>query len=266
MKDPYTVLGVDRGASAEEIKKAYRKLSKKYHPDIEGGSEAKFKEVADAYEKISKGKGGSRFADFDMGGAFNDIFENVWFRYHDRNRDGWNYQQYQGRGKDVHHKITISLQEAYNGVTKHVQVGTKKLAVKIGRGITPGQKLRIKGYGQRGYTDDTNGDLIITVNIYADQYTGCTLDEYGLTKNITIDAFTAMLGGETEIDVLGKKIKVEIPEGSNTGDIIISKENGWPIYKSDKFLDLNVSLTVKIEKLNTYQRELIKTAAKMKEQ
>ena len=249
-KTPYEILGVPKGASADEIKKAYRKLAIKYHPDKPGGDEEKFKEVSDAYDKLTnpnrktstQNQGSSNFEfEFDI----NDIFGNY------QQYGGWDSfanqfnRRYSGKAMDVKATISITLQEAYDGCKRKIQIGLKPVEITIPKGVREGQKLRIKGYGQKGITDDKNGDLIITIEILSnDKF---VRNENGLYVIDEVNLYTAILGGQVTIDVFDKKIRYNIPPGTQNATILRLKEKGFPIFgKEDKYDDLYIKVIVKL--------------------
>ena len=248
-KTPYEILGVPKGATADEIKKAYRKLAIKYHPDKPGGDEEKFKEVSDAYDKLTNPKRKSTskqsgHTDFEFEFDINDIFSKYggfaggWDSYANQFN-----KRYGGKAMNVKASIDITLQEAYEGCKRKIQVGLTPIEIKIPKGIRDGQKLRIKGHGQRGITEDKNGDLIITVGILQnDKY---LRNENGLYVIHEIDLYTAILGGQMTIDVFGKTIRYNIPSGTQNATILRLKGKGFPIFgKEEEYDDLHVKVIV----------------------
>ena len=227
MKDPYSILGVDKTSSANEIKKAYRKLAKEYHPDKAEGNEEKFKEIADAYETLSNPQKKARydqmsnnpFADFGhdfTGSMFEDLLRNQNFSGAFNQRYGFNTK---GRMKTV--KLDIPA------------------------GIRSGQKLRLKGLGQRGQTEDLNGDLIMTIEVVDDK--NFFIDNQGLHTIKHISLYDALLGGKDKIDCFDKTITFTIPPGTPNGKTLRIKGKGFPIYKQEgKYSDLLVNVIVDI--------------------
>jgi curved DNA-binding protein len=244
MRDPYTILGVDRGASAEDIKKAYRKLAVQYHPDKPGGDEAKFKEIAAAYDQLTnlKRKGEGMPGGFDFG-DYASVFEQMM-----RERgwsDAFNQRYSNTRGRDVRAAITITIEEAYHGTRRQINIGIKAIEITIPAGVKTGQKLRIKGHGQRGYGDeDTNGDLIVEVHI-ADN-PNFYLDNVGLHTAVQLDAIDMMLGTETQVKVFDRSYRFTVPAGTQNGQHLRLKGKGWPTFGRDERGDLYVTTLVKI--------------------
>jgi curved DNA-binding protein len=259
MKNPYTVLGIDKNASDEDIKKAYRNLALKWHPDKEGGNEERFKEIAEAYEILSDRNkrrnydhsntfhfDDSIFEDIIRGGGFSDMFNN---RYGFTN----------GKGSDVKANIMISLEEAYFGTTREVRIGLKTVSVNIQQGIKNGMKLRLKGLGQRGQTEDLNGDLILTVEVLEDP--NFFLDNVGLHTVQKINVFDAMLGAKNNIKVFNRNITYQIPEGTQNGKVLRIKEKGFPVHnRPGEFTDLLITIIIEIpEKIDDMSKEDLRT-------
>ena len=255
MRDPYSILGIQRGASDEEIKKAYRKMAVKYHPDKQGGDEEKFKEVADAYDKLTNPKrrgGGSPFGgnyngqyDFDFG-DYSDLFERI---MRDRGWDaygGFGQNERSSKGRDVRTRITIPIADAYHGTRRQVNVGLKAVEIDIPAGVKTGQKLRVKGHGQRGYGgEESNGDLIVEVHVK--ESTDFYVDNKGLHTIIQVDALDAMLGREVSLEVFDRNIKFTVPSGTQNGQVLRMKGRGWPVMgKPEERGDLYATVMVTV--------------------
>lgn len=253
MKDPYKVLGLEESATDEDIKKTYRKLAMEYHPDRNGGDDNRFKEIAEAYEILSDPKkkaqwqtrnkfsGGSYqfdeqfFEEFLKNQGFSDMFNQ---RY--------GYAQ-NGKGSNVSAQLQISLEDAYFGTRRELRLGMKTVAVTIQPGVVNGQRLKLKGLGQRGMTEDLNGDLILTVIVL--DHPEYMMDNRGLHKIHRVDVFEAMLGGKSTIEIFDKKINFTIPQGTQNGTVLRIQGKGFPIYNQpERFGDLYVNVLVELPK------------------
>ncbi len=251
MKDPYNILGVDKASSENDIKKAYRKLAKEYHPDKAEGNEEKFKEIADAYETLSNPQkknqydqmANNPFADFGndfTGSMFDDLLKNQNFAGAFNQRYGYN-----AKGRNTTGVLRITLADAYYGTSRDVGIGMKTIKVDIPPGIRSGQKLRLKGLGQRGQTEDLNGDLIMTIEVINDS--NFFVDNQGLHTIKNISFYDAILGGKGSIDCFDKTITFTIPPGTTNGKVLRVKGKGFPVYKQSTFSDLLISIIVDIQ-------------------
>jgi curved DNA-binding protein len=295
-KDYYKILGVDKKASQEDIKKAYRKLAIKYHPDKNKdnnkAAEEKFKLVNEANEVLSdpqkrkkydelgenwrqyentgagqssgrrgNGQGGpfsyeGDFSDmFGQGGpsGFSDFFEQ--FFGGGTRAGGRQGGRADFKGQDYESEMEITLEEAYHGTNRLIQLENEKLRITTKPGAYEDQLLRIKGKGGRG-SKDHHGDLYVRVRVIPHPQFIRKGDD--LHTSETIDLYTAVLGGTTIVNTLSGQLKVKIPAGTQNGKIIRLKGQGMPIYgKSNMFGDLYVQLQVHVpEALTDRQRQL----------
>ena len=252
MKDPYNILGVDKSSSADDIKKAYRKLAKEYHPDKKSGNEEKFKEAADAYETLGNPQKkaqydqrqanpfGSGFGGDFSDSMFEDLLKNQNFSGAFNQRYGFN-----SKGRNTQGVLRITLSDAYYGTSRDVGIGMKTIKVDIPPGIKTGQKLRLKGLGQRGQTEELNGDLIMTIEVVNDN--DFFIDNQGLHTIQNISLYDAILGGKGILNCFNKTITFTIPPGTSNGKVLRVKGKGFPIYKQEgKFSDLLISIMVNI--------------------
>ena len=308
-KDYYKILGVAKTASGDEIKKAYRKLAVKYHPDKNPGDKAaeeKFKEISEANEVLSDpekrklydqlganwkqykdagydpsanggkarysqaGPGEQYYYEFEGdpteffgngGSGFSDFFESFFGGGSRKGRGFSGSGGFSGFGADIPGndlagEISISLQEAYTGTERIVDLGSEKIKLKIKPGAYTGLKLRAKGKGEKGRGGKA-GDLFITVNVSPHPVYERKGDD--LYMEAPVDLFTALLGGKQEINTLSGKVNITIPEGTQNGKQLRLKGKGMPVYGKQAHGDLYVKLQVKLpEKLTDEQKELIK--------
>ncbi|MHA3101588.1 DnaJ C-terminal domain-containing protein [Legionella pneumophila] len=250
-KDYYKIMGVSQDASDKDIKMAYRKLARKYHPDIskEPDAEERFKEMAEAYEVLKDPKKRSEYDQYLKYKEFNpqsdgftgrrtqeqpfqefhfdsDFFETLFG--HSR------YQQQPMTGQNYHGKITISLEEAYHGAVKNLQVpveqGTETkiqtLKVKIPPGVKSGQQIRLAGQGGSGSGGGARGDLYLTVEVMKHPTFDVMENDIYLTLPIT--PWEAALGATVVIPTVAGKIDLKIPPGSQGGQKLRIKNRGLP--------------------------------------
>jgi curved DNA-binding protein len=292
-KDYYKILGVDRKASADEIRKAYRKLAKQHHPDYNPNNkqaEDRFKEINEAYEVLNDPQKRSHYdrlgsdysqwqrrggtpGDFDwsryggypggtgtvgmddlndmFGGGFSDFFESI-FGMGGRQSTRSQPQGYQ-------QDFEITLEEAYQGTTRRIQVdGSKEKIVRIPAGVRTGSKVRVAGAGPNGL------DLYLIAHVSDDK----RFDRQGndLHTSATVDVFTAILGGEAEVETMEGKVKLNIPAGTQPEQVFRLAGRGMPHLKDTKQKgDLYVKVKVQIPKyLSSKQRELLDEASRIR--
>jgi curved DNA-binding protein len=266
-KDYYQILGVKRNASKDALRKAYRKLARKYHPDVskEANAEAKFKEVGEAYEVLkdpekraqydqfgSNYKNGQSFTpppgwgqNAGMGGHgnFSSFFESMFGGSAGAGMGGGSRDNFYAPGEDVNAKITISLEDAFNGAKKTIrrpagstEAGT--LNVKIPAGIISGKKIRLSGQGKAGMGGKP-GDLYLEIAIAPHaQY---RLDGHDILLDLPITPWEAALGAKVTVPTLAGKINLTIPAGSQSGNKMRLKGRGLPGKKpGDQFVVLQI--------------------------
>jgi curved DNA-binding protein len=292
--DYYKILGVDKHASTEDIKKAYRKLARKYHPDVNPNSKEahkKFQEVNEANEVLSDpgkrkkydqyGKdwkhadefekarhqprqgqysgGGTEFFDGDEG-SFSDFFESLFGGM--GARSGRSKTKF--KGHDYEAELHLGLREAYHTHQRTLTLNEKNIRITIPAGVENGQKIRLKGHGAPGANGGPNGDLYITFVIEDDPHFKRLGND--VHTNADIDLYTAVLGGETTIETFSGKIKLKVPAGTQNDAKTRIKGKGFPVYKKDgEFGDLYVTYKVKIPThLSEKEKELFTELSKLK--
>jgi len=282
-KNYYQILGVKKNATTKEIKRAYRGLARKYHPDLNPGdksSEEKFKEINEAYEVLSDsakrqkydrfgdhwqhaeqfvrpeqggikwdfGQEGRVFESSDFNNIFGDLFGDL--------GNGFRARQYTRRGQDSSYPVEVTLEEAYHGCQRKLQLqednpcpacgGTgrvgrractmcngsgkvanlKRLEVKIPPGVKDGSKIRIAGQGEIGYAGGTKGDLYLVVEVLPNQ--SFERKEDDLYIEIPVPLIAAMLGGEVQVPTLDGKLSLKIPAGTQNGKVFRLRGKGMP--------------------------------------
>jgi curved DNA-binding protein len=297
-KDYYKLLAVDKKATQDEIKKVYRKLAVKFHPDKnpdDKKAEEKFKEINEAYdvlgdvEKRKKydnlgenwqqyqqtggnqgGFGGQRggqqsrtqYYDGDDG-RFSDFFESIF-----GNSGGFSGQRQRSstpmKGQDFEAETTITLDEAFHGTTRQVNLAEQKLNLKLKAGINDGLVLKMKDKGGQGANGGPNGNLFITVHILKHP----KYDRKGdnLYMDQPVDAFTAILGGKTPVQVFDKTVNITIPPGTDSDKTFRLKGMGMPNYNAPaEHGDCYVKVVLTVQKdLSEENKELLKKIAAAK--
>ncbi|GAA0705405.1 DnaJ C-terminal domain-containing protein [Dokdonella soli] len=283
-KDYYETLGVKSGATDAEIKSAYRRLARKYHPDVskEAGAEEKFKAVNEAYEALKDPtrrqaydqlraggyRGGDEFrgpppnwqrgTDFgeDGGADFSDFFESLFGGRGAGGRAG------PRRGRDVHAQIAVDLTTAYHGGRQRIGLhdggGERTLEVRIPAGIAPGQQIRLAGQGGAGAHGGPAGDLILEVGLRDDPR--FRLEGRDVLTDLPVAPWEAALGATVTVPTLGGNVELRIPAGSDGGRKMRLRGRGWPGKTPG---DQIVTLTVRVPKAATdAQRALYEQMAK----
>lgn len=285
--DYYKILGISKDATQEDIKKAYRKLARKYHPDLNKNNpnaQEKFQEINEANEVLSNPEKRKRYDEYGENWKYAEELEKQkkqqtkeqsgtregTFWYSDDNTSGFSdffeelfgnrYRNYNRamRGKDYESELHLTLRQAAEEQKQILNLNGKNIRITIPAGVADGQVIKLRGYGEPGKGDAPDGDLYITFRIKEDP----TFKRIGndLYTTTTIDLYTAVLGGEIILDTLNGKVKVKIKAGTQNNSKIRLKEKGFPIYKqSGKYGDLILSIQISIPTLLTErQKELFK--------
>ncbi|MDD2923176.1 MAG: DnaJ C-terminal domain-containing protein [Anaerolineales bacterium] len=290
-KDYYKILGVDRKASADDIRKAYRKLAMQHHPDKNQNdkkSEEKFKEINEAYQVLSDAEKrarydqlGSAYSDFRssggrpgdfrwddwrgaggsggnvnmndvFGGGFSDFFSAI---FGDAMRSSMRTPQ---AAQGYEQEVDITFDEAYHGAVRRLQTNGRKLQVNIPAGVKTGSKVRVANAGPDG------SDLYLMVNITNEgKFERKGQDLYTTS---TLSVFTLLLGGDADVETPTGNVKLSIPAGTQPDQVFRLAGRGMPHLKDPKTKgDLFVKLKVQIPKyLSSKQRELIEQASIIK--
>ncbi len=287
--DYYQVLGVPREASAEEIRKAYRRLARKYHPDVNPGNadaERRFKQVNEAHTVLSDpekrkkydqyGKNwehaeafeqarqqqqqrssGHRAYRFGEGDGFSDFFRMM---FEEGDLFDWSRTRFR-RGQHYEAELRLSLRDIRQTHRRVLDVGGRKIRLTIPAGVTDGQTIRIKGQGGPAPRGGEKGDLYLTFRIAEDP----TFRREGsdLYVDLPVDLYTVVLGGKTEAPTLDGPVRVSIPPESQHGQLIRLKGKGLPRYKQpDQYGDLYLKLQVQLPKhLSDSEKQLFRELA-----
>ena len=291
-RDYYEVLGVQKGASDDEIKKAFRKLAIKYHPDKNPGdkeAEAKFKEANEAYSVLSdktkrqrydqfghagvggagSGAGGNPFGGggFDFNGqSFNFDFGAGGFGGLDDILGAMFGGGFRGvrRGRDYRTSTTIDFEEAIFGCTKNISVDGQQIKLKIPAGIYDGQSIRLNGKGGPAPQEGgQRGDLYVEVRVRAHQR--LTREGDLILSEVTISMVEAVLGTEVDVETVDGEVTMKIPAGTQPGTNFKLSGHGAPRLGSDERGPHIVTVNVEIPKnLSRKQKELIQEFDKAK--
>lgn len=275
MKDYYKILGVNRDASEEEIKKAFRKLAHAHHPDKSGGDEAKFKEVSEAYSVLSDKKKRQQYDAFGsagpgMGGAgfdpngFGFDFSGFGTQGFDSGDLGDILSSIFGgrrvrRGRDIAVDIELSFQESIFGVERKVVINSKfvkqkEVSISVPPGIDDGQMIRLSGMGET-LEGGVPGDLYVKVHVRKHPY--LRKEGYNLIMDLPVKLSEALLGAEKTIGTLDGEVTLKVPAGTKHGVILRIKGKGVPLGQ-DKRGDLYTRILIQIpEKLSKEAKKLV---------
>ncbi len=299
-KDYYKTLGVSRNASEKDIKKAYRKLARQYHPDVNPGdraAEERFKEINEANEVLADpekraqydrlgnqyqewqhmggqgnvpwedlirqaggGSGGQYQYEFSGGDSFFDILSSMF-------GGGGRQQARQTRmpikGRDIEQEVTVTLEEAYHGTTREFMLGGHRLSVKIPKGARTGTRVRVGGKGESGYAGGPPGDLYLIVRVQ--DHPDYAREGDALVLDLPVDLYTAVLGGEIEVPTLSGKVRLKVPAGTQSGQKFRLAGRGMPPLRGDRHGDLYVRVMIHVPRsLSGQERELFEKLAAMR--
>jgi len=302
-KDYYQTLGVAKNASETEIKKAYKKLAVKFHPDKNPGNkqaEEKFKEVNEAYTVLSdtekrkkydqygenwkyyenagsqayqqqgrrqqrSGGASQGYGDFFGGSAGGGDFSDFFETFFGSSFGGSSSSRGGGvKGSDYQADVTLSFYEAYHGTSRSFTVHGIQNTINLKPGINSGQVLKIKGKGGPGVNGGTPGDLFITVHVESDARFERKGDN--LYMDLKIPLYVAVLGGKVEVPTLKGNVHITVPSEIQNGKVLRMKEMGMPKYKEiGKFGDLYVKLIIALpEKLSEEEKQLFRQLAALR--
>ncbi|WKL43435.1 J domain-containing protein [Flavobacterium sp. ZE23DGlu08] len=298
--DYYKILEVDKKATEAEIKKAYRKLARKYHPDLNPNdkeAERKFKEINEANEVLSHAENRKKYDDygenwqhaeefekskqqqqyhrggqqdgfggfggggFSGGGDFSDFFESM---FGGRSSGSGGRRSAQFKGQDFNAELHLDLKDVYTTHKRTLTVNGKNIRITIPAGVENGQQIKISGLGGEGAGGGPKGDLYITFTI--ENHTNFKLDKHNLYSTVPLDLYTAILGGDITADTFDGKVKLTVKPGTQNGTKVKLKGKGFPVYKKEgEFGDLYITYHIQIPtNLSEKEKELFMELAKLR--
>ncbi|MBK0383986.1 J domain-containing protein [Pedobacter sp. SD-b] len=299
--DYYKILGLDKSATEADIKKAYRKMARKYHPDVNPNdkqAEIKFKEVNEANEVLSNAENRKKYDKYGKDWKHADQFDaqgrqQSYGGNSNQNQQNPFGQSYQGggfdqsdfsdffssmfggggarrgnqsrfKGQDFNAELKLNLSEVYVTDKKTLTVNGKNIRLTIPAGVADGQVIKIKGYGSDGVNGGPKGDLNIKFNIIND--TSFVRDGNNLYKTIHLDLYKALLGGEITVDTMDGQVKLKIAPSTQTNTKVKLKGKGFPVYKNEnEFGDLYLTYQIVLPKnLSDKEKDLFEQLAKLR--
>lgn len=296
--DYYKILGIDKTATDADVKKAYRKLARKYHPDLNPNdkeAEQKFKEVNEANEVLShpenrkkydqygedwkhseefekqrqqqqsRSRGGQQggfggFEGFSGGGDYSDFFESMF----GGRSGGGRGRTAATKGGDYNAELHLDLKDVYTTHKRTLTINGKNIRLTIPAGVENGQIIKISGLGGEGSNGGPKGDLYITFTI--ENKTKFKLDKQNLYSTVDLDLYSAILGGEITVDTFDGKVKLKVLPGTQNGTKVKLKGKGFPVYKKEgMFGDLYITYQIVIPThLTEKEKGLFEELAKLR--
>ncbi|MCX7551729.1 J domain-containing protein [Xanthomarina sp. F2636L] len=291
--DYYKILGVPKNASDKDIKKAYRKLARKYHPDLNPNdkvAEKKFKEINEANEVLSHPENRKKYDEHGKDWEQAEAYEKA--RQQQQQHQNSRQQQYSGgfnesdfsdffesmfggasrqggrstmfRGQDFNAELQLDLKDVYTTHKRTLAVNNKNIRITIPAGVENGQTIKITGHGGKGVNKGPNGDLYIKFVVV--NKTNFKRDKSNLYKTANLDLYKSLLGGEVTVDTFDGKVKLKVKPETQNGTQVKLKGKGFPVYKKEgQFGDLYITYNIKTPtNLTEKEKELFTELAKLR--
>jgi curved DNA-binding protein len=291
--DYYKILGIAKKATEKDIKKAYRKLARQYHPDLNPNdkvAEKKFKEINEANEVLSHPENRKKYDQYGKDWKHSEEFEKA---KQQQQYQGSRQQQYSGgfddhdfsdffesmfggasssqkrssarfRGQDFNAELQLNLKDVYTTHKRTLTINNKNIRITIPAGVDNGQVIKIKGHGAKGINNGPNGDLYIKFAIVNN--TSFKRDKANLYSTVDLDLYKALLGGDVTVNTFDGKVKLTVKPETQNGTQIKLKGKGFPVYKKEgQFGDLYITYNIKTPKnLTQKEKELFTELAKLR--
>lgn len=309
-KDYYQVLGVPRSASDKEVKRAFRRLARQYHPDKNPGdksAEERFKEINEAHEVLTdpdkrqkydrlgsqwqrwqhmgrdpgdfdfsqwfaggpgatRGGYGEPADPFGSSGGFSDFFRSIFGQAEAQPSMRWRQaQQRSRRGQDYEQPVDITLEEAYHGTSRVLEIDNSRLEVKIPPGVRSGSKVRVTGKGGPGIGGAAAGDIFLKIRVLPHSVFERKGDD--LHCEVPVDLYTALLGGEVQVPTLTGQVQLKIPPETQPGRTFRLREKGMPsLRNAAQHGDLLCKVSVVLpQRLSEIEKDLFRKLATLRQ-
>jgi curved DNA-binding protein len=294
--DYYKILEIDKSASDADIKKAYRKLARKYHPDLnpnDATAKQKFQKINEANEVLSDPEKRKKYDQYGKDWQHSEAYEQARQQQNQQHNSGQRSYQSAGsfenedfsdffesmfggnasfggtgrnakfKGQDINAELHLDLKDVYTSQKQTLTVNDKNIRLTIPAGVENGQTIKIKGHGGPGANGGPAGDLYITFSLK--NSTSFKRDGSNLYGAHDLDLYTALLGGETTVDTFDGKVKLKVAPETQNGTKIKLKGKGFPVYKTEgQFGDLYITYTVKTPThLSKKEKELFEELSKI---
>lgn len=299
--DYYKILGIDKKATEAEIKKAYRKLARKHHPDLNPNdkeAEQRFKDINEANEVLSHPENRKKYDEYGKDWKHADQFEQA--KQQQQSQRHSQQQAYSGfgggdfgggdysdffesmfggggggargrgrtaafRGQDFNAELNLNLKDVYETQKRVLTVNGKNIRLTIPAGVQDGQVIKIKGQGSDGMNGGPKGDLLIKFNITNN--TKFKLDQHDLYTTVDLDLYKAILGGDITVDTFDGKVKLTVKPETQNGTKVKLKGKGFPVYKKEGHFG-NLYITYQITMLTNLtakEKELFEELSKLRQ-